>query len=99
MLPFSVTNYLCGCTEIDLFSFTLATWLGCLPGTTSYCSVGAAGKLAAAGGQTDAQKWLLGLGVLAALLMVKTISDMATRALAEAGVSKGAAPNGGKKAA
>ena len=33
------------------------------------------------------QKCLLGFGVLAALLMVKTISDMATRTLAEAGVT------------
>ena len=41
---------------------------------------------------------MLGLGVVAALVMVKTISDMATRALAEAGVTKEApAKNGGGK--
>eukprot|EP01047_Picozoa_sp_COSAG01_P075668 COSAG01_NODE_13036_length_1645_cov_6.152652_2_plen_87_part_00 len=38
-------------------------------------------------GKTTMQKCLLGFGVLAALLMVKTISDMATRTLAEAGVT------------
>jgi uncharacterized membrane protein YdjX (TVP38/TMEM64 family) len=45
VLPFSVTNYLCGCSlSLDLISFVLATWVGVLPGTTSYCSIGYAGK-------------------------------------------------------
>eukprot|EP01048_Picozoa_sp_COSAG05_P018753 COSAG05_NODE_2801_length_2625_cov_1.964766_3_plen_85_part_00 len=57
-----------------------------LPGTTSYCSVGAAGKVAADGGQTLAQKILLGCGVAAALVMVKVISDIASKSLAQAGL-------------
>jgi len=87
VLPFSVTNYICGCTQLGLWPFLLATWAGVLPGTTSYCSIGEAGKAAADGEQTVAQKCLLGCGVVAALVMVKVIAQVSTKTLTDAGLN------------
>eukprot|EP00747_Dinoflagellata_sp_TGD_P196567 gnl/TRDRNA2_/TRDRNA2_66848_c0_seq1.p1 gnl/TRDRNA2_/TRDRNA2_66848_c0~~gnl/TRDRNA2_/TRDRNA2_66848_c0_seq1.p1 ORF type:complete len:256 (-),score=28.15 gnl/TRDRNA2_/TRDRNA2_66848_c0_seq1:235-1002(-) len=88
ILPFSMTNYLCGCTCIELWQFVVGTWFGVIPGTTSYCSVGAASKsLGEGGGKNWVQKVLLAFGLCAAAMVCKVMSDIATKTLAEAGVT------------
>jgi uncharacterized membrane protein YdjX (TVP38/TMEM64 family) len=87
LLPFSLTNYLLGCTEIGFWQFILGTWIGVLPGTTSYCNIGAAGRSAVEGNQSDMQRILLVVQIAAAIIVTKILSDVATKSLAAAGVS------------
>jgi len=42
LLPFSISNYLYGLTSVDFLSYTLASWIGMLPGTIAYVYGGAA---------------------------------------------------------
>jgi uncharacterized membrane protein YdjX (TVP38/TMEM64 family) len=87
LLPFSLTNYLMGCTEIGFWQFILGTWVGVLPGTTSYCNIGAVGRSAVEGNQSDMQRILLAVQIAAAIIVTKILSDVAKKSLAAAGVS------------
>lgn len=86
IIPFGINNYLCGCTKMKLWEFVLGTWLGVLPGTTAYCNMGAMGKTVLNEGTTPLQKGVMALGIVAALAVIKILSDLATRALKEAGI-------------
>mmetsp|Transcript_16616 Transcript_16616/g.47303 ORF Transcript_16616/g.47303 Transcript_16616/m.47303 type:complete len:265 (+) Transcript_16616:53-847(+) len=86
IVPFGINNYLCGVTKMKLWEFVLGTWLGVLPGTTAYCNLGAMGKTALDGGTTPLQKAVMALGVVAALAVIKLLSDLATKALKDAGI-------------
>mmetsp|Transcript_4496 Transcript_4496/g.5211 ORF Transcript_4496/g.5211 Transcript_4496/m.5211 type:complete len:246 (+) Transcript_4496:139-876(+) len=86
IIPFGINNYLCGCTGMKVSEFVIGTWLGVLPGTTAYCNMGSMGKQVLAQGTTTLQKIVMGLGLVAALLVIKLLSDLATKALKDAGI-------------
>jgi len=86
ILPFGVNNYMSGLSTMKVSHFVAATWLGVLPGTSAYCNVGSLGKNALAEGATMFQKGLMFVGVLAALAVIKIMSDKAAQALKEAGI-------------
>lgn len=87
LIPFGINNYVCGITEMKLWEFVAGTFFGVLPGTTAYCNLGALGKTALDEGTTPLQKGVMAIGLVAALAVVKVLSDLATNALKEAGIS------------
>lgn len=93
IIPFGLNNYVCGCTDMDLWKFMLATFIGVLPGTTAYCNLGAMGKKALEEGTTSSQKFIVAVGVVAGIAVVKLISNLATKALKEAGIGNEDADN------
>ena len=44
LIPFGVNNYLCGCTRIKVWQWVVGTFLGVLPGTSTYCYLGSIAK-------------------------------------------------------
>eukprot|EP00300_Choanocystis_sp_HF-7_P007873 c15557_g1_i2.p1 GENE.c15557_g1_i2~~c15557_g1_i2.p1 ORF type:complete len:205 (+),score=33.26 c15557_g1_i2:167-781(+) len=87
IVPYSVTNYVCGCTQMSLVQFVAGTWLGVLPGTTAYVNFGAVGKTLKDGNVSNVQMVLYAVGILATLLVTREISKVATKALREAGLA------------
>lgn len=71
VLPFNLLNYAFGLTQIRFREFVWASWLGMLPGTALYVTLGASAQsLAAAargGERSPAALVLLGVGVAATL--------------------------------
>ena len=86
LFPFSLSNYMFGLTSIDFLPYIGASWLGMLPGTFAYVYLGKAGKAAynaGTGGIPPEKLILYGIGVAATILVTKTISSAASRALQE----------------
>ncbi len=44
LLPFSLSNYMYGCTRLELLPYLIGSWLGMLPGTIGYVYAGALGQ-------------------------------------------------------
>jgi uncharacterized membrane protein YdjX (TVP38/TMEM64 family) len=66
LVPFSLSNYLYGLTSVRFLPYVAASWVGMLPATFLYVSLGAAGKSAGETGGKSAWEWvLLGSGLLA----------------------------------
>lgn len=86
IIPFGMNNYVCGCTDMKLWEFVVGTFFGVLPGTTAYCNMGAMGKQVLDKGTTVYQQVAMGIGVVAALAVIKVLSDISTNALKEAGI-------------
>merc|ERR1719453_1291960 len=95
ILPFGVSNYVCGCTQIPLWQWIVGTFFGVLPGTTAYCNLGAMGKQAV-GGTTPLQKAVLGIQVVAGLGAVWYLNKVAVEALEKEGISDQPAPKSPK---
>ena len=85
VLPFNVLNYGYGLTTVGLGEYTLASWIGMMPGTFLYVYLGAAAGEAARGGsraRTPAE-WALYAGGLAATAVAAwLVGRTAKRALA-----------------
>lgn len=85
VLPFNLLNYGYGLTTVGLGEYTLASWIGMMPGTLLYVSLGAsAGEAARAGSfvRTPAE-WALYAGGLAATAVAAwLVGRTAKRALA-----------------
>ncbi len=85
VLPFNLLNYGYGLTTVGLGEYTLASWIGMMPGTFLYVSLGAAAGEAARGGsraRTPAE-WALYAGGLAATAVAAwLVGRTAKRALA-----------------
>jgi len=86
LLPLAASNYLYGLTGVSLGDYVLGSFLGMLPGTIAYVTVGDMGKAALQGGGDGG----LGLGVwqgAAALgvtaLAIGYVGKVAQRALAD----------------
>jgi len=71
MIPYSVTNYVCGSTNIPLLQFILGTWLGVLPGTTAYVNMGSIGRKIKNGETSNTQIVIYVVGIIATLLVTK----------------------------
>ncbi|KAL6772432.1 hypothetical protein ACKKBG_A30230 [Auxenochlorella protothecoides x Auxenochlorella symbiontica] len=81
LLPFSASNYLYGLTSVDVGSYMLGSWIGMLPGTFAYVSVGAYGKDLASGHGVAPWQVALGLGATAATIWY--VGGLASKALAD----------------
>jgi uncharacterized membrane protein YdjX (TVP38/TMEM64 family) len=88
IIPFGINNYMCGCSEIEVWKWVVGTFFGVLPGTTAYCNLGAMGKKVRSddGPQSPLQRAVMVLGIVAALAVVKIISDIAKNALVKEGI-------------
>ncbi len=85
VFPFNVLNYALGLTPVTVRDFVLASWLGMLPATVLYVSLGAAGRQAVTGdhARSPAEWALLGAGALATLAVTLLVTRAARRALRE----------------
>lgn len=89
VLPFNLLNYAFGLTRVRPRDFILASWIGMLPGTLLYVSIGSAAKNLADvfAGRTEGgigQKIMFGVGLLATLAITVMLSRIAKKALSDA---------------
>jgi uncharacterized membrane protein YdjX (TVP38/TMEM64 family) len=87
LFPYNVLNYLFSLTQVRTRDYALASWLGMLPGTALYVSIGATarslGELSASGPPSPARLGLLGLGVLTTLAVTALLTRRARAILAQ----------------
>jgi uncharacterized membrane protein YdjX (TVP38/TMEM64 family) len=86
LFPFNIVNYVFGATRITLRQYTMASWLGMIPGTILYTWLGSmAGDIARAGQNARPQtawEWAFhAFGLLCALIATCWIARIATTAL------------------
>lgn len=84
VLPFNLLNYGYGLTSVGLGEYTLASWIGMMPGTFLYVYLGAAAGEAARGGsraRTTAEWALYGGGLAATAVAAWLVGRTAKRAL------------------
>jgi uncharacterized membrane protein YdjX (TVP38/TMEM64 family)/rhodanese-related sulfurtransferase len=70
LIPFNVLNYALGLTRIPLVQYVLASLVCMVPGTAAYTWLGYAGREAIAGNDTAIRYAVMGLGVLAAIVLL-----------------------------
>ena len=83
LLPFAASNYLYGLSSVELGPYTLASWLGMLPGTWAYVSAGSVGRTLSDSGPAGIFTWQLGVGVLVTLGVMLFVGNLAREALQE----------------
>ncbi len=84
VLPFNLLNYGYGLTSVGVGEFTVASWIGMMPGTLLYVYIGAAAGDAARGGlrtRTPAEWALFSAGLAATALAAWLVGRTAKRAL------------------
>ncbi|HEY5552975.1 MAG TPA: TVP38/TMEM64 family protein [Opitutaceae bacterium] len=87
VFPYNALNYLLGLTSVRFWPFTLASWVGMLPGTLLYVYLGHAGRagLEAAtadhAGDQTLRLVYLGAGLLATLAVTIYVTRLARREL------------------
>jgi uncharacterized membrane protein YdjX (TVP38/TMEM64 family) len=83
IVPFSVSNYLYGLTSVRLLPYLLASWVGMLPATVLYVSLGAAGRSAGEekGGRSPWEWALLAAGLLATAAVTVLLTRIARKQL------------------
>jgi uncharacterized membrane protein YdjX (TVP38/TMEM64 family) len=80
-VPFAVTNYFFGVTNVGFWPFVITTALGVAPATFVYISIGTMGRAAAAGG-VGAMRWImLVVGLMAAVAAAVLIARKAREKL------------------
>lgn len=90
VFPFNLLNYALGITRVSLPDYVLASWIGMMPGTILYVSIGAllgetvlaASAEPTARARTPAEWAVLGLGLVATVLVSVLIARLARAALA-----------------
>lgn len=83
-VPFNLLNYALGLTRVRFGTYLAASFLGMLPGTFLYVSLGAAATNAAQLGQARGPSAALWVGLAATAVVVVVISIVARNALREA---------------
>ncbi len=86
VMPFSLGNYLFGLTAVKFLPYTLASWIGMIPGTILYVYLGSLGKagLETASGSADTGKLIVQVIALIAIVAVTiVITRIARKALKE----------------
>ncbi len=82
LIPFSLSNYLYGLTSVRFLPYFAASWVGMLPGTILYVSLGAAGRRLGEKGAKSQWEWvLLGAGLLATAAVAVILTRVAKREL------------------
>jgi uncharacterized membrane protein YdjX (TVP38/TMEM64 family) len=67
-IPFAITNYFFGVTNVGFWPFVITTLVGILPVTFVYVNLGAMGHALATDGGSDAWRWgLLAVGLVATI--------------------------------
>lgn len=66
--PYNLVNYLFGLTSINWFDYTLATFIGVIPGSFAYTWIGKSGEMAMTG--SDRLSFFLALTFLALLSLI-----------------------------
>ena len=92
LIPFGINNYLCGCTEIKVWQWVLGTFLGVLPGTTTYCYLGSISKELMEEGDADPtglmlKKVMMAVQFSAGVAVCWYLNRLSVAALREAGIS------------
>lgn len=85
-LPFGLSNYAYGLTGVTFGHYLLATIFGMLPGETVFVYLGTAGTQmlhSSALHDSPAAKALFGLGLVAAVLLVAVLRNIATKRLSQ----------------
>lgn len=70
LAPFNLLNYALGLTRIRIAEYVITTLVCMVPGTAAYAWLGHAGREAAAGDSAALHYGVVGLGLLAAVLML-----------------------------
>ncbi len=89
VIPFNLSNYFYGLTNVGFWPYVLASWLGMLPGGCLYVYLGAVGKAGLDGHKqphSTAEYVFFGLGLLATVIVMIVITRVARRALRNAEV-------------
>ena len=85
VVPYTISNYVYGATAIRFWPYVAASWIGMLPITAVYVSIGAAGRAALAGppGQASPWRWvIIGGSILLTLGVAVFIARISRRELA-----------------
>lgn len=85
LFPFPVGNYFFGLTKVRFWPFLAATLVGVMPGSTLYVYLGYIGKMTFGEKHPPTmQEWILrGLGLLATIIVIAYITQLARKALRE----------------
>lgn len=84
LLPFALSNYLYGLTSVRFTPYVLGSWLGMLPGSVAIVSGGAAvNALSDLSSTPDVNPGLLVLGLIATILVLRSVGKLASEALRE----------------
>lgn len=86
LVPFVMSNYFYGLTAIRFWPYVFASWIGMIPLTFLYVSLGAAAREVAGSPAAPAGPWkwtLLAVGVLVTLAATAYAGKVVARALAE----------------
>ena len=89
VIPFNLSNYFHGLTNVGFWPDVLASWLGMLPGGCLYVYLGSAGKPGLDGQHRfhgTLEHLFFGLGLLTTIVMTVVIARVARRALEKAEV-------------
>ena len=85
-IPFAVTSYVFGVTEISFWTFVIMTFLGIIPATLVYVNLGAMGHTFGTGGGNPYVQWaLLGVGIVATAIAGTLVTRKAREKLRAAG--------------
>ncbi|MFI5013531.1 MAG: TVP38/TMEM64 family protein [Hyphomicrobiales bacterium] len=88
LMPFSVMNYLLGTTELSLWTYVSATFLGVIPALILYVYLGALGRAAIAGDSGGTIRWIvLIFGLAAAAAAIVYVGRKAAAELRKSGVT------------
>ena len=83
LIPFNLSNYLYGLTRIRFGQYVLASFIGMVPGTFLYASLGHAGRISLARDHTKSlpENIFLGVGLVATIAVTIYLSSLARQAL------------------
>lgn len=86
VFPFAWLNYGYGLTDVPLWKYFLASWIGMFPATVMFVYVGSLLGVAAGGARdkTDAEWVLYGVGLAATIAVAAVVTRVARKALAGA---------------
>ena len=92
LVPYGVSNYFYGVTAVRFWPYVLSSWIGMLPVTVLYISLGAAGKAAvgAAAGTRVRTPWewaALAVGLAATAAVTVWVTRLARRELANSRIA------------
>jgi uncharacterized membrane protein YdjX (TVP38/TMEM64 family) len=85
-VPFAVTSYFFGVTNVGFWTFVLVTFVGIIPATLVYVNIGAMGHTFGTGGGNPYVQWaLLGVGIIATAIAGTLVTRKARETLRAAG--------------
>jgi uncharacterized membrane protein YdjX (TVP38/TMEM64 family) len=86
IFPFTYMNYAFGLTGVTAAAYSLATFLGIIPGTVAFVYLGYAAAGAATGGNSTLRTILQIIGAIATLVVTIFVARLARNAIRRAGV-------------